>query len=140
MKLPVLAALLACLTPALAHANPIDERQALMKERGQIMRVLGPIAQGRDPFDAATVMDALDALNRNAQAHDVAALYPAGSQGGDAAAAIWQDLDGLRAADDKYKNDVAAALAAAPQNLDAFRVAFGPAAQNCGACHEMYRD
>ncbi|MBL0936211.1 MAG: cytochrome c [Rhizobiaceae bacterium] len=140
MRLPALAASLACLTPTLVHANPIDERQSLMKERGQIMRALGPIAQGREPFDAATVMDALEALNRNAQAHDVAALYPAGSEGGDAAAAIWQDLDGLRAADDKYKDDVAAAFAAAPQDLDAFRVAFGPAAQNCGACHELYRD
>ena len=41
------------------HADPIDDRQALMKERGQILRTLGPIAQGRADFDAATVMAAL---------------------------------------------------------------------------------
>jgi len=131
---------LAGLCATAATANPIDERQSLMKERGQIMRTLGPIAQGKQPFDGATVLAALEALNTNAQVHDTAALYPAGSEGGDASSAVWSDADGLRAADEKYKADVAAALDAAPQDLDAFRTAFGPAAQNCGACHELYRD
>jgi cytochrome c556 len=140
IKQPVIAAALVALFAAPALADPIEDRQALMKERGQIMRTLGPIAQGRQPFDAATVMAALEQLNANAQAHDVATLYPAGSEGGDAAAAIWTDMEGFRAADERYKQGVAAALAAAPQDLDAFRASFGPAAQNCGACHESYRD
>lgn len=139
-KPPVIAATLVAFFAVPALADPIDDRQTLMKERGQIMRTLGPIAQGRQPFDAATVMAALERLNANAQAHDVAALYPAGSEGGDAAAAIWTDMNGFRAADERFKQGVAAALAATPQDLDAFRASFGPAAQNCGACHENYRD
>lgn len=139
-KPPVIAATLVAFFAVPALADPIDNRQTLMKERGQIMRTLGPIAQGRQPFEAATVMAALERLNANAQAHDVAALYPAGSEGGDAAAAIWTDMNGFRAADERFKQGVAAALAAAPQDLDAFRASFGPAAQNCGACHENYRD
>lgn len=139
-KPPVIAATLVAFFAVPAIADPIDDRQTLMKERGQIMRTLGPIAQGRQPFEAATVMAALERLNANAQAHDVATLYPAGSEGGDAAAAIWTDMNGFRAADERFKQGVAAALAAAPQDLDAFRASFGPAAQNCGACHENYRD
>ncbi len=133
------AAAIAGLSIPAAHADPIDDRQALMKERGQILRTLGPIAQGRADFDAATVMAALEEMNANAQAHDIDALYPMGSEGGDATAAVWGDQDGFREIDDKYKADVAAALAAAPQDLDAFRTVFAPAAQNCGACHELYR-
>jgi cytochrome c556 len=139
-KPPVIAAALLAIFAAPALADPVEDRQAIMKERGQIMRTLGPIAQGRQPFDAATVMAALERLNANAQAHDVATLYPAGSEGGDAAAAIWSDMDGFRAADERFKQGVATALAAGPQDLDAFRASFGPAAQNCGACHESYRD
>jgi cytochrome c556 len=37
-----------------AGADIIEDRQAIMKERGDIMRVLGPIAQGQQDFDAET--------------------------------------------------------------------------------------
>lgn len=129
-------------TMTVAAADPIEERKENMKERGALMRVLGPIAQERAPFDAAAVFDALESLNENAQAAaDVASLWPAGTETGDTDSAprIWEDLEGYQAASDRYAADVAAALAANPQDLPSFQAVFQPVAANCGACHEPYR-
>lgn len=125
-----------------SQADPIEDRKNLMKERGAQMRVLGPIAQGRQPFDAAAVMAALETLNANAQATaDIDALWPAGTESGDtkSAPAIWADLEGFKAASEKYAADVAAAVAADPQDLPSFQAVFGPVAGNCGTCHEAFR-
>lgn len=139
MRLFVLAASAALIAASGAYADPIADRQQLMKDRSAQLRVLGPIAQGQQPFDAAAVMAALQALEANAQATDVAALWPAGSEGGDSAASIWEDMAGFQAAVDKYAADVNAAVAANPQDVDALRAVFGPVAANCGSCHQAYR-
>lgn len=142
MRMPILAIAFASLTVSVAAADPIEDRQAIMKERGQIMRTLGPIAQEKQPFDAAIVLAALEQMNANAQKTDIPALYPEGSEtGGDtkAAPAIWEDMAGFTAISDKFKTDAAAAAEAAPQDLEAFKAVFGPMASNCGTCHEKYR-
>ncbi|MFN3765627.1 MAG: c-type cytochrome [Aliihoeflea sp.] len=141
MRLPILAIAVGTLFATTALADPIEDRQAIMKERGQIMRTLGPIAQGQQPFDAATVLDALERMNANAQKTDIAALFPEGSDSGDtkAAPAIWEDMAGFTEISDKFKADAAAALEAAPQDLEAFRAVFAPMASNCGSCHERFR-
>ncbi|TKT81206.1 cytochrome c [Aquamicrobium sp. LC103] len=125
-----------------AVADPLAERQELMKERGPLMRVLAPIAQGQQPFDAAVVMDALQKMNDNAQkTTDVEALWPDGTEGGDTKSApkIWEDKAGFKAASDKFAADAAAAVAASPQDLQSFQAVFGPMSQNCGTCHETFR-
>lgn len=142
MKLFAYVAAAASLMIGSAVADPIDDRKANMKERGALLRVLAPVAQGRQDFDAATVLDALEKLSVNAQAAtDIDALWPEGSESGDtkSAATIWSDREGYKAASDKFAADVAAAVEAAPQDLAAFQAAFGPVAGNCGACHEVYR-
>lgn len=142
MKLLAYAAAATSLMIAGASADPIEDRKALMKERGALMRILGPVAQGQQPFDAATVLDALEKLHANAEAGaDVAALWPDGTEAGDtkSAPAVWSDRAGYQAASDKFAVDSAAAVEAAPQDLAAFQAAFGPVAANCGACHETYR-
>ncbi len=134
------AAVLATSLTAVAVADPIADRKQNMRDRGAQMRVLGPIAQGQQPFDAAAVHAALDALNAAAQATDVPALWPAGSDTGDTKSSpkIWQDMAGFTAAMDKFKADAAAA-AAKPADVDAFRAVFGPVAANCGSCHQAWR-
>ena len=125
-----------------AAADPIEQRKENMKERGTVMRILGPIAQGKADFDAAIVQEALRKLDANADAAaDVEALWPQGSDSGDTKAlpAIWADFDGFKAANDKYAAAVAAAAAAAPQDLAAFQAAFGPVGASCGSCHEPFR-
>ena len=143
MKLLAYAAAALSMTIASVSADPIEDRQAIMKERGALMRILGPIAQGRADFDAATVLDALEKLDANAQATtDVAALWPEGTEtGGDTEAAptIWSDAEGFRTISEDYAAKTAAAVAAAPQDLAAFQAAFGPVASSCGTCHETYR-
>lgn len=141
MRLLALAASAAALVVTAASADPIEDRQNIMKERGAQMRVLAPIAQGKQPFDAAAVMEALEKLNANAMATDVDALWPAGSDTGDTESSpkIWEDMAGFKAAMDKFKADAAAAAAANPQDLAAFQAMFGPLAGNCGSCHETYR-
>lgn len=143
MKILTIASAIAVgLAATSSFADPLEDRKNLMKERGAQMRILGPIAQGQQPFDADAVMAALEVLNTNAQAStDIEALWPAGSEGGDtkSAPAIWQDREGFQAASDKYAADVAAAVEANPQDLEAFQAVFGPVAGNCGSCHEGYR-
>ncbi|HWK15018.1 MAG TPA: cytochrome c [Rhizobiaceae bacterium] len=141
MKSLIFLGAAALLITSAASADPIADRKSLMKERGAQMRVLGPIAQGKAPFDAAAVLDALEKLNANAQATDIEALWPAGSETGDTKSgpAIWSDREGFAAAETKLEDDLAAAVAAKPADLAAFQAVFGPVAADCGACHEKYR-
>lgn len=135
------AAMIATSFASIAGADPIADRKQNMRDRAAQMRVLGPIAQGQQPFDATAVHAALDALNTAAQATDVAALWPAGSETGDTKSSpkIWEDMAGFTAAMDKFKADAAAAAAAKPADLAAFQAVFGPVAGNCGSCHQAYR-
>lgn len=123
------------------HADPVEERQELMKERGSILQVLGPIAQGRQDFDADRVLAALEQLNENAQrGTELDVLWPEGSEGGDSAPAIWSDREAYQEQSNSFAQNVAAAVDAAPQDIDTFRAAFGPVASSCGSCHEVYRE
>ena len=139
MKYFAIAASVLLLGTVAASADPVEDRQAHMKERGGAMRVLVPIAQEKNPFDAAAVMDALQVLEANAESLDIDALWPAGSEGGKSSPKIWEDMDGFKAAHEKYDADVEAAIAANPQDLASFQAVFGTVASNCGSCHEAYR-
>ncbi|MBA8876722.1 c-type cytochrome [Phyllobacterium myrsinacearum] len=127
---------------AAAGADPIADRQALMKDQGKAVGSLAPIAKGEKPFDAAAVLAALNKLNDDAQKIDPAKLFPVGSEtGGETTASpkIWEDNAGFVAAVNKYKADATAAAAAKPQDLASFKLAFAQVSQNCGACHQTYR-
>ena len=69
------------------------------------------------------------------------ALHTAGKTGGDteAAPAIWEKPAEFEAALVKYQDDTQAAIDAAPQDVDAFKQAFGQVAQDCKGCHEDFR-
>ena len=140
MKSFILTASILALSIASAHADPIADRKAQMKERGRLVGQLAPIAKGEQPYDAAKVLALLQEMSANATT-DIAALWPQDSQDGDHTSApkVWEDPDGFRAAVDKYQADVDAAVAAEPKDLDAFRTQFGAITSNCGACHQDYR-
>lgn len=141
MKFFAIAASALLLGATTASADPIEDRQALMKERGAQMKVLVPMAQEKQPFDAAAAFAALEKLAANAASTNVEALWPEGSTGGDndTAPAAWENFDEFKAAHDKFKADTEAAVAANPQDLESFKPVFGSVAQNCGSCHETYR-
>ncbi len=142
MRKIVLALSALAMIGSAAYADPIADRQAIMKERGGIaFGQLAPIAKGDKPFDAAAVLTALQALDANAKKWDVDALFPAGSDSGDTKASpkIWEDMAGFKAAGDKFAADVAAAVAAPPADLATFQAQFSAITSNCGACHSAYR-
>ncbi len=141
MKKLILAFALAALSATASLADPIADRQAIMKAVGKAVGSVVPIAKGEAPFDAAAVAAAFATINENVQKMDVAALFPAGSETGDTTASpkIWEDMAGFQAAVDKYKADVAAAVAANSADLPTFQAQFGAVTKNCGACHEVYR-
>jgi len=141
MKRLILAASLIALAATSVHADPIADREVIMKSFGKSVGGLAPVAKGEKPFDAAEVQAALATLNENAQKLDVPALFPEGSTNDESTASpkIWEDMAGFQAATDKFKADVAAAVAAKPADLDAFKVQFGKITENCGACHQTFR-
>ncbi len=125
-----------------ANADPIKDRQALMKDQGKTLGSITPIIKDEKPFDAELVMAALKHLNEDAQKIDIATLFPDGSdKGGETTAApkIWEDKAGFEAALTKYKADATAAAAANPKDLESFKVVFNQVTENCGACHKSFR-
>ncbi|TGQ66839.1 MAG: cytochrome C556 [Mesorhizobium sp.] len=141
MRKLVIAISMVAVAGSAAFADPILDRQALMKERGKLVGGLSKVVKGEEPFDAAAVLTQLQALQVNAEKFDVDALFPKGSEAGDTTAApkIWEDMAGFKAAEDKYLAGVKAAVAAAPGDVDALKAQIGTIGPDCGACHQGYR-
>ena len=95
----------ACYSPSLrlalatsaAFADPIADRQAVMKENGKAVGVLVHDGQGRKALRRGRGAGGLEALTTTSQKFDVAASFPAGSDVGDTAASpkIWEDMAGI---------------------------------------------
>lgn len=137
----VLSLLIVALT-GVAQAGPIEDRQAAMKRVGALAgRDLAPFVRGDKPYDAAAVLTALQALDAEAKAFDVATLFPAGSDVGDTKVSprIWEDPAAFQAAVDAFAADIAAAVAAAPQDVAALTPLFDKIVANCRSCHGDWR-
>lgn len=141
MKFFALIAASAALVSFQASADPMADREAVMKALGKAVGSVAPIAKGEKEFDAQAVMAALTEIDAQAKKIDVAALWPEGSTNAESESSpkIWEDMAGFQAKVDKFKADAATAVAAAPADLEAFRGQFGAVTQNCGGCHEVYR-
>jgi cytochrome c556 len=122
---------------AFAQEDMIAKRQALMKDNGAQATIGGNMAQGATPFDAAAAKAAMEKIAANAA--EIPADFPAGSEGGDALPAIWANYADFEAKAAALKTAADAAAAAADQGLEAFGPAFGAVGQACGACHQSYR-
>ncbi|MBZ9669499.1 c-type cytochrome [Mesorhizobium sp. ES1-3] len=141
MRKLVIAISMLAFAASAAFADPILDRQALMKERGKIVGGLSKVVKGEEPFDAAAVLTQLQALQANAEKFDVEALFPKGSDTGDTTAApkIWEDMAGFKATEDKYLANVKATVATAPADVDALKKQIGTIGSDCGTCHQGYR-
>ena len=118
-------------------APEAEERHELMEGVRDAAKPLGGMLKGEVEFDAAVAMESLTVwANAAATMGD---LFPEGSQGGEAAPAIWEDPDGFNAAIAKWGADTAAAIEAAPATLDDAKPVIGKAFENCKACHDTYR-
>ena len=141
MKRLLFAASFVVLAGASASADPIADREALMKSFGQALGQVVPVAKGEKPFDAAEVQAALATLNERVQKLDVAVLFPPGSTSDKSAALpkIWEDWAVFQGKADKLKTAVAAVAAAPPADVAALQAALGTIGSNCGGCHETFR-
>jgi cytochrome c556 len=126
-------------TVVLAQQNPIEARKNLMKANGAQARVGAAMAKGEAPFDLAKAKAIF--VTYQEAANKMANLFPENSKtGGEttAAAKIWDDMNGFKAALAKFGAEAKAAEAAI-KDLDSFKVQFGEVSKNCGGCHREYR-
>ncbi|MEW6633701.1 MAG: cytochrome c [Pseudomonadota bacterium] len=141
MRKLVLAISMLAFAGSAALADPIKDRQDLMKERGKLAGQLSKVVKGEEDFDAAAVLKTLQAMQANAEKLDVEKLFPAGSDQGDTTAGpkIWEDMAGFKAAEDKFLADTKTAVASPPADADALKAQLNTLGGDCGACHQSYR-
>ena len=123
-----------------ADADPIADRQKLMKGIADATKAAAEMVQGKTAWDAAAAKAAMATIAANSEIFPT--LFPAGTEtGGDTEAApkIWQTKADFDAISAKMASAAQAAGTAADGGLDAFKPAFGAMAANCKACHQDYR-
>lgn len=144
MKRIVIAMSAALAATVVAFAGPVEDREALMKERGKAVGVLSAIAKSQQPFDAAVVMAQLEALKANADKTDIDVLWAADAKGNtpdtaESSPKIWEDMAGFKAEEEAYKAAIVAAIAAPPTDAAGVSAAMAGIGKGCGSCHEGYR-
>lgn len=124
---------------AVAHdgaTGVVKERMDKMSAIGDANRTLSSIARGRSDFVLATVQEAAAIIAANS-GDAFTTLFPEGSEGGDAKAEIWQNLDDFRALSTGLN---AAALALGElSSEEEFAALYKEVSQGCSSCHRSYR-
>jgi cytochrome c556 len=101
---------------------------------------LGAMANGRMPYDAKVAADNADVVL--ALSKLPWAAFGEGTDKGDTRAKpeIWKESAKYKDAADKMQAEIVKLNTAAKAgNIDALKVAFGPAAASCKACHDNFR-
>lgn len=123
-------------------AQAMKERQSVMKGFGKNISVLGDMAKGAKPYDAAAATAAATALAELANG-DTSAFWVAGTdtsvKGSRALPALFNNLDDVKKIEGDLATASTAMIAAAGNGLDALRAGLGPVGAACGACHKPYR-
>ena len=124
---------------AFATEDPVKTRKWLMDANGAAAGAGAAMMKGEVPFHPAIAKSVFQTMH--AVAYSYGDYFPAGSDQGDTKASpkIWEDAAGFAAALAKFQQDTDAAIKADPQDLEAFKAAFGQAAGNCKSCHDAYR-
>ncbi len=140
MKLRTIAAsiMIGCLCAgAVSAAGEMEKREGLMKGIGGAMGALGAIAKGEKPYDAETVKTAVTTIRANAKAFPD--QFPAGSEGGAAAPAIWQNFADFKSKSEKLGSDADMVLAQLPTDQASVGAALKTLGADCSSCHQTYR-
>lgn len=118
-------------TPPASPEEAIAMRQALMKEDGAVLRSAGDLTDEQAIAAAQTLFDNYSHMP---------ALFPEGSEGGEALPAIWQNWEAFTAIIETGRAGAEAALTAA-QAGDAAGYAAGLqiVQGTCGQCHQQFR-
>ena len=127
------------LSASASLGGPIEDRQELMKGNGQTMKLLGGMAQGESPFDAAVVKKQAEAMA--ARFESAKALFPPGTEEGPpetyAKPEIWSHPQGFAAGMDKAA-EASRALASVTEQAQ-LGEAVGAVGGACKNCHDKFR-
>jgi cytochrome c556 len=133
-------ALLLFVTHAWAAGSVQEERHDLMESAKDAAKPVGEMLKGERAFNAAVVMESFGTWEHvAATAGD---LFPEGSETGHdtrAKSTVWTDRAGFDQALEEFSAAVSQAIQAAPQDVEALKVATGPVFKSCKSCHEGYR-
>jgi len=122
---------------AIAGDDPARERHEMMEGVRDAAKPVGAMLKGEKEFDADTLQRSLATFAKASE--KLGDLVPEGSEGGEAAPAIWEDPDGFAAAIQEWSDAINAAVDANPQSLDAAKPVVGPVFGACKNCHDTYR-
>lgn len=126
-------------TAVIAQQNPIEARQALMKENGKHAKMGAAMVKGEAPFELAKAKEIFATFAESAE--KMPGLFPPDSKTGHdtrAAPKIWEDMAEFKEHFDKLGKDAKAAQTSVT-DLDSFKTAFAAIGKQCGGCHEEYR-
>jgi cytochrome c556 len=118
--------------------NPVEDRQATMKQVGQTMKEASAYTSAQTPYDAAKVKTMMDGVVGGAK--KLTRLYPANTAADPKTSAdpkIWEN----KADFDKRLAEMGtlAAAAAKARDTDGFKPAFKALGETCKSCHDLYR-
>jgi len=136
-RLLLIAASTLIVSPALAGDDPAHERHELMEGVKDAAKPVGEMLKGDTEFNAETLQASLTVMADAAA--KIGDLVPEGSEGGEAAPAIWEDPDGFAAAIEKFRAATDAAIQADPSTLEDAKPIVGPVFDACKNCHDSYR-
>jgi len=128
------------LATSAVNADAISDRKAAMKNVGMAMGALVGMFKGE--MDYNPVMASLAFATMNNASIGITSLFPAGTETGGKTSVnlkIWSDMDGFSTGMVKFQTDTAAAIAAKPADIEAFKPIFFKVAGNCKSCHEGFR-
>lgn len=121
-------------------AQQVKLRQSAYTVLGAQMGLMGAMASGRAPYDAAAFRTAAE--RAAFIANYVPELFPAGSvtPNSKAKAELWQQqADFQKLMKDMQAKTAALATAARSNDLETIKPAFGATGGSCKACHDKYK-
>lgn len=123
----------------MANADPIEERQKILKGMGDATKPVVPILKGEAPFDLAPVQTALDTYIDGVK--KLPGLFPDDSKTGhktEALPRIWDEKVKFNALYEKLGKDAETARAGITDEAS-LKALFPKVLGDCKACHDDYR-
>jgi cytochrome c556 len=137
VRIAVIVSAILASTIAVGGDDPAHERHELMEGVRDAAKPVGAMFEGELDYDADQVMKSLEVWA--AAGAKLGDLFPEGSEGGEAAPAVWEDRAGFDAALAEWRDAIAAAQDAAPATLEEAKPTVGPVFNACKNCHDTYR-
>ena len=123
-----------------ASNENVKNRQNAMQQVRESVKVLFPIAKGKNDYDDFMVISMLEQMLEAAKPY--ASYFPIEKEvlaHSEAAETIWSDRTGFNNSVNKFLDDIEFALNAEPESLDDFKPMFAKITTNCQSCHQVYR-